>query len=357
MNSELVLIYDFGGQTAKLIARRVREQHVYCEVVPFDITLAELKTKNPQAIIFSGGPNSIYADGAPRIDLGVFDLELPILGICYGMQLITHEFGGEVARSDKREYGMAALEIDVADDFLCDINDGSMLWMSHGDSIKKLGEGYVSLAHTANTPFTIMKHESKPVYGVQFHPEVDHTEQGRELLSNFLFNVAGLKGDWRMDAFIETQIAKIREQVGDKKVVCGLSGGVDSSVAAVIVHQAIGNQLTCIFVNHGLLRQGEAEQVIETFDRNFGINLVYADEQDRFMDKLAGVEDPEHKRKIIGEEFIRVFEDESNKLGQVDFLVQGTIYPDVIESGTKTAAVIKSHHNVGVAYLTTFSLV
>ena len=347
MTAELVLIYDFGGQTAKLIARRVREQHVYCEIVPYFIKLEEIKAKNPKAIIFSGGPNSIYAEGAPRIDMGVFDLGIPVLGICYGMQLMTHEFGGEVARSNKREYGMAALELDSKDVLFENINNGSMSWMSHGDSIKKLGAGFECIAHTNNTPFAVMKHNDMPFYGVQFHPEVQHTEQGSQFIANFLFNVANLKGDWRMDSFIDTQVQLIREKVGNRKVVCALSGGVDSSVAAVLVHKAIGDQLTCIFVNHGLLRKNEAEQVIDTFSKNLGLKLVYANEVDRFLNKLAGVTDPERKRKIIGEEFIRVFEDESKKLGQIDFLVQGTIYPDVIESGTATAAKIKSHHNVG----------
>ena len=347
MTAEMVLIYDFGGQTAKLIARRVREQHVYCEIVPYFIKIEEVKAKNPQAIIFSGGPNSIYADKAPRIDMGIFDLNIPILGICYGMQLMTHEFGGIVARSAKREYGMAALQLASGDKIFENINDGTMSWMSHGDSIKQLAPGFECIANTANTPFAVIRHISKPYYGVQFHPEVQHTEQGDQFIANFLFNIAKLKADWRMDSFVETQVREIKELVGNRQVVCALSGGVDSSVAAVLVHKAIGDQLTCIFVNHGLLRKDEEKQVVDTFDKNMGLKLVYVDAQDRFLSKLANVTDPERKRKIIGEEFIRVFEDESNKLGQIDFLVQGTIYPDVIESGTATAAKIKSHHNVG----------
>jgi GMP synthase (glutamine-hydrolysing) len=347
MKRQLVLIYDFGGQTAKLIARRVREQHVYCEIVPFDVDFNRVKAKKPDAIIFSGGPNSIYDKNAPRISKEVFELGVPILGICYGMQIITDAYDGEVQRSQKREYGLAKLEKIEESALFEGVSDDTSLWMSHGDSLITMPKGFKEIAKTENTPVAAFVNKDESIYGVQFHPEVEHTVKGREIISNFLFKVAKLSADWQLDSFIDEQVNKIRNLVGDKKVVCGLSGGVDSSVAATIVHKAIGDQLTCIFVNHGLLRKDEAEQVIETFDRQMGMKLVYADERNRFMTKLAGITDPETKRKIIGEEFIRVFEEEANKLGKVDFLVQGTIYPDVIESGTNTAALIKSHHNVG----------
>ncbi len=347
MKRQLVLVYDFGGQTAKLIARRIREHHVYCEIVPFNIDFARVKELNPDAVIFSGGPNSIYDENAPKITEEIFSLEIPILGICYGMQIITDTFGGKVERSLKREYGLAKLVKVGESDLLKSVNDNTSLWMSHGDSLVEMPKGFEVAAKTENTPVAAFMNKDRKIYGVQFHPEVEHTEKGRDIIGNFLFNVAKLSADWKLDYFIEEQVSKIKKLVGNKRVVCGLSGGVDSSVAATIVHKAIGDQLTCIFVNHGLLRKDEAKQVIETFDKQMGMKLIYADERQRFLSKLAGVTDPEKKRKIIGEEFIRVFEEEANKLGRVDFLVQGTIYPDVIESGTNTAALIKSHHNVG----------
>jgi GMP synthase (glutamine-hydrolysing) len=348
MERQLVLIFDFGGQTAKLIARRVREHHVYCEIVPFNKSYEEIKAKNPAAIIFSGGPKSVYDDNAPKIDRRIYDLGVPILGICYGMQLLTIDFGGNVERSIKREYGLAELvKMDDKSLLFTDIASGSNIWMSHGDSIVEIPKGYKIIAKTENTPVAAFINEERNFYGVQFHPEVEHTEMGREIIANFLFNVAELDADWKLDSFIDEQVEKIRNLVGDKRVVCGLSGGVDSSVAATIVYKAIGDQLTCIFVNHGLLRKDEAKQVVDTFGKQMGMKLVYANESERFLTKLKGVSDPEKKRKIIGEEFIRVFEEQAKKIGDAAFLVQGTIYPDVIESGTNTAALIKSHHNVG----------
>jgi len=348
MERQLVLIFDFGGQTAKLIARRVREHHVYCEIVPFNKDYDEIKAKNPAAIIFSGGPKSVYDENAPKIDRRIYDLGVPILGICYGMQLLTIDFGGNVERSIKREYGLAELvKMDDKSLLFTDIASGSNIWMSHGDSIVEIPKGYKIIAKTENTPVAAFINEERNFYGVQFHPEVEHTEMGREIIANFLFNVAELDADWKLDSFIDEQVEKIRYLVGDKRVVCGLSGGVDSSVAATIVHKAIGDQLTCIFVNHGLLRKDEAKQVVNTFGKQMGMKLVYANESERFLTKLKGVSDPEKKRKIIGEEFIRVLEEQAKKIGDAAFLVQGTIYPDVIESGTNTAALIKSHHNVG----------
>src|SRR6056297_576024 len=348
MERQLVLIFDFGGQTAKLIARRVREHHVYCEIVPFNKSYEEIKAKNPAAIIFSGGPKSVYDENAPKIDRRIYDLGVPILGICYGMQLLTIDFGGNVERSAKREYGLAKLvNMDDQSLLFTEIESGFNIWMSHGDSIVKLPKGYQIIAKTENTPVAAFINKERNFYGVQFHPEVEHTELGREIIGNFLFNVAKLDADWKLDSFIDEQVEKIKNLVGDKRVVCGLSGGVDSSVAATIVHKAIGDQLTCIFVNHGLLRKDEAKQVVETFGKQMGMKLIYANESDRFLSKLEGVSDPEKKRKIIGEEFIRVFEEKAKEIGNAVYLVQGTIYPDVIESGTNTAALIKSHHNVG----------
>ncbi len=347
MERQLVLILDFGGQTAKLIARRVREQHVYCEIIPYNKSFEQIKEMKPSALIFSGGPKSIYDEDAPKIDKRIYGLRMPILGICYGMQLLTLDFGGSVQRSDKREYGLAKLINILESPLLFDIDPQSNIWMSHGDSIVNMPKGFEIIAKTQNTPIAAFVNEERQFYGVQFHPEVEHTELGREIISNFLFNVAKLKADWKLDSFIDDKIEKIKRLVGDQEVVCGLSGGVDSSVAATIVHRAIGDQLTCIFVNHGLLRKDEATQVINTFGNKMGMKLIYAEESNRFIGKLKGVSDPEQKRKIIGEEFIRVFEERAKEIGDVKYLVQGTIYPDVIESGTNTAALIKSHHNVG----------
>ena len=346
-HDELVLVIDFGAQYSQLIARRVRECGVYSEIIPYHASLAEIAAKKPKGIIFSGGPNSVYGEKAPHSDPGIYSLGVPVLGICYGMQLMALQRGGEVARSEAREYGHADLNHDVEAALFKGIAAPTPVWMSHGDSIVRPPAGFVVSANTSNTPTAAMSNDALKLYGVQFHPEVVHTREGTPLLKNFLFNICGCRGDWNMGSFVDMAVAKIREQVGDKKVLCGLSGGVDSSVAAVLVHRAVGDQLTCVFVDHGFMRKDEAKQVVHTFRDEFHINLVHVDASERFMNRVAGVTEPESKRKIIGEEFIRVFESEAEKIGASDFLVQGTLYPDVIESGTSTAAVIKSHHNVG----------
>ncbi|MEA4963143.1 glutamine-hydrolyzing GMP synthase [Lutispora sp.] len=346
MDRELVLILDFGGQYNQLIARRVRENNVYCEVVPYDISVEEIKSKNPKGIIFTGGPASVYEEDSPKCDREILKMGIPILGICYGMQLMSHLLGGKVGRAGKREYGKTSVKLDESKLFK-GISGENICWMSHTCFVDAPPSGFKVIANTGTCPAAAMVDEDRKMYGVQFHPEVEHTEHGKEMLRNFLFDICGLKGTWTTGSFIEEAVAHIKKTVGDKKVICALSGGVDSSVAAVLVHKAIGNQLTCIFVDHGLMRKDEGDQVESVFRKQFDMNLIRINAQDRFLGKLAGVTDPEKKRKIIGEEFIRVFEEEAKKLGKIDFLVQGTIYPDVIESGTKTAAVIKSHHNVG----------
>ncbi|MCQ1528709.1 glutamine-hydrolyzing GMP synthase [Lutispora saccharofermentans] len=346
MDRELVLILDFGGQYNQLIARRVRENNVYCEVVPYDISVEEIKSKNPKGIIFTGGPASVYEEDSPKCDPEILKMGIPILGICYGMQLMSHLLGGKVGRAEKREYGKTSVKLDESKLFK-GIPGENICWMSHTCFVDAPPSGFKVIANTGTCPAAAMVDEDRKLYGVQFHPEVEHTEHGKEMLRNFLFDICGLKGTWTTGSFIEEAVAHIKKTVGDKKVICALSGGVDSSVAAVLVHKAIGNQLTCIFVDHGLMRKDEGDQVESVFRKQFDMDLIRINAQDRFLDKLAGVTDPEKKRKIIGEEFIRVFEEEAKKLGKIDFLVQGTIYPDVIESGTKTAAVIKSHHNVG----------
>ncbi|MGB9812039.1 MAG: glutamine-hydrolyzing GMP synthase [Thermovenabulum sp.] len=343
---ENVIILDFGGQYSQLIARRVRESQIYCEILPYKTPIEEIIKKSPKAIIFSGGPASVYSENAPTCDKRIFELGIPILGICYGMQLMCHLLGGRVKRAGVREYGRAELFVEEEDGIFYGLEKNFDVWMSHGDSIEELPSGFKTLARTKNTPHAAISN-GKNLFGVQFHPEVVHTTRGREILNNFLFGIAGCKGTWTMKAFIDEQVEKIREKVGNKKAICALSGGVDSSVAAVITHKAIGDNLVCIFVDHGLLRKNEAENVVKTFKEKFNMNLIAVDAKERFLKRLKGVTDPEKKRKIIGEEFIKVFEDEAKKLGKIDFLVQGTLYPDVIESGTETAAVIKSHHNVG----------
>lgn len=347
MEKELVLVLDFGGQYNQLIARRVRELSVYSEMVPYDISYEEVRAKNPRAIIFTGGPSSVHIQDAPACDERIFDMEIPILGICYGMQLIAHKLGGVVKASELREYGRTMLKVEKEDLLFKGVTGQSQVWMSHGDSIEKVPGGFEITAVTENCPVAAMRNSSRKIYGVQFHPEVRHTTEGQAILGNFLFEVCGLKGDWDLSDFISEKVANIRAQVGEKKVLCGLSGGVDSSVAAALVHKAIGDQLVCVYVDTGLMRKEESEQVIETFQDKMKMNLVFVDAGERFLSKLAGVNEPERKRKIIGEEFIRVFEEEAGKLGAIDYLVQGTIYPDVVESGTKTAHTIKSHHNVG----------
>lgn len=347
MNNQLVIVLDFGGQYNQLIARRVRECNVYCEVVPFTKSIEEIKAKNPSAIIFTGGPNSVYEDGSPLYTKDIFSLGVPILGICYGSQLMAHLLGGEVKSANMREYGKTELEIDKSSKLFDGVDEKSVCWMSHTDYIANIPEGFKIIASTAHCPVAAMENEDKKLYAVQFHPEVEHTVFGQKMLHNFLYNVCGLNGDWKMDEFAKQSIEKLREKIGDKKVLCALSGGVDSSVAAVMIHKAVGKNLTCIFVDHGLLRKNEGNEVEKTFKEKFDMNLIRVNAKDRFLGKLKGVSDPETKRKIVGEEFIRVFEQEAKKIGKVDYLVQGTIYPDVIESGTGDAAVIKSHHNVG----------
>lgn len=347
MDNELVLVLDFGGQYNQLIARRVREAKVYCEVLPYNAKIDRIKELNPKGIIFTGGPASVLDAGAPFCSSEIFTLGIPVLGICYGMQLMSVMLGGSVERAVQREYGKTEIEIKSGSTLLQGIDGKTTCWMSHTYYVENMPEGFSKTACSSSCPTAAMEDCSRSFYGVQFHPEVLHTPRGREILNNFLYHICGCHGTWNMADFVEKSILAIREKVGDGKVLCALSGGVDSSVAAVMMHKAVGKQLTCIFVDHGLLRKYEAEQVEKTFREKFSINLIKADAEDRFLAKLAGVKDPERKRKIIGEEFIRVFEEEAKKIGKVDFLVQGTIYPDVIESGAGDAAVIKSHHNVG----------
>lgn len=342
-----VIVLDFGGQYSQLIARRIRELGVFCEVFPYTASFEKIIKRNPMGIIFSGGPASVYQDNAPVIDKRYYEVKIPILGICYGMQMMAHQLGGKVEPGKSREYGKSLLNILQESDLLEGVDNQEQVWMSHGDYISRPPDGFEIIAATDHAPVAAMIHLDKKLYGVQFHPEVKHTYKGNTILENFLFKICGCRKHWTMKSYIETEITKIRDRVGSKKVLCALSGGVDSAVAALIVHKAIGDQLTCVFVNHGLLRKGEPEQVEETFKRTFGLNLIVVDAVDRFLKRLEGVVDPETKRKIVGEEFIRVFEEEAAKLGDFSFLVQGTIYPDVIESGTDTAATIKSHHNVG----------
>lgn len=346
MNNETVIVLDFGGQYNQLIARRVRECNVYCEVLPYSADMKRIREKNPAGIIFTGGPNSVYAENAPKCSPEIFELGVPVLGICYGNQLMAQAFGGSVARAEKREYGKT--EITLSDSVLFDgIKKEESCWMSHTDFVETLPEGFRVTAKTKSCPVAAYENPEKKMYSVQFHPEVNHTPFGKQMLKNFLFRVCGCRGDWLMKDFAEKSIVALREKIGDKKVLCALSGGVDSSVAAVMIHKAVGKQLTCIFVDNGLLRKNEGDEVEAVFKNQFDINLIRVNAQDRFLGKLAGVTAPEIKRKIIGEEFIRVFEAEAKKIGKVDFLVQGTIYPDVIESGAGDASVIKSHHNVG----------
>ncbi|WP_313342333.1 glutamine-hydrolyzing GMP synthase [Sedimentibacter sp.] len=347
----MILIVDFGAQYSQLIARRVREAGVYCEIVPYTYTIDKIKEKQPKGIILSGGPASVYVENAPRITNEVFNLNVPVLGICYGGQFIAQEFGGKVNKADFREYGRVKLRVQSDDDLFKGIGQDSLCWMSHTDYIEAAPKEFEITASSETCPVCAMKNEEKKIYAVQFHPEVEHTEKGREIIQNFLFNVCKLSKDWNMGNFAEDSIQKIKEMVGDKKALCAMSGGVDSSVAAVMVHKAIRSNLICVFVDHGLLRKDEGDQVEKIFKEKFKMNLIRVNAGERFLGKLKGVTDPETKRKIIGEEFIRVFEEEKQKLkdefGHIDYLVQGTIYPDVIESGTSTASVIKSHHNVG----------
>ena len=347
MEKELILILDFYGQYNQLIARRVRECNVYSEIVPFNTSIEKIKEKNPKGIIFTGGPASVYAEDAPKVDPEIFNLGIPVLGICYGMQLMTQTLGGNVARADKREYGVTSVEIKNDSRLFKGFGDTNNFLMSHTDFVEVVPEGFRNIAHTGSCPNAAMENEERKLYGIQFHPEVHNSENGIELLRNFVIDICGCSGSWKMSSFVDNTINAIREKVGDKKALCALSGGVDSSVAASLMSKAIGKNLTCIFVDHGLLRKNEADQVEAVFGNRDDITFVRVDAKDRFLGKLQGVTDPETKRKIIGEEFIRVFEEEAKKIGTVDFLVQGTIYPDVIESGVGVGAKIKSHHNVG----------
>jgi GMP synthase (glutamine-hydrolysing) len=349
MEREMIVVLDFGGQYNQLIARRVRECNVYCEVHPYNMSLEKLKEMNPKGIIFTGGPNSVYGEDSPLCDKAVFELGVPILGICYGSQLMAHMLGGKVATAPVSEYGKT--EVDVNSDTVLfeNVSPKTICWMSHTDYIEKAPDDFTVTAHTPVCPVAAMQCPERQLYAVQFHPEVMHTQEGMKMLSNFVLKICGCKADWKMDSFVETSIKAIREKVGDGKVLCALSGGVDSSVAAVLLAKAVGKQLTCVFVDHGLLRKNEGDEVEAVFgpEGPYDLNFIRVNAQERFYSKLAGVTEPEQKRKIIGEEFIRVFEEEAKKIGSVDYLVQGTIYPDVIESGLGKSAVIKSHHNVG----------
>lgn len=349
MDREMIVVMDFGGQYNQLIARRVRECNVYCEVHPYNISLDKLREMNPKGIIFTGGPNSVYGEDSPLCDRAVFELGVPILGICYGSQLMAHMLGGKVATAPVSEYGKTEVEVDTQTVLFENISPKTICWMSHTDYIEKAPADFTVTAHTPVCPVAAMQCPERQLYAVQFHPEVMHTQEGMKMLSNFVLKVCGCKADWKMDSFVETNIKAIREKVGDGKVLCALSGGVDSSVAAVLLAKAVGKQLTCVFVDHGLLRKNEGDEVEAVFgpDGPYDLNFIRVNAQERFYSKLAGVTEPEQKRKIIGEEFIRVFEEEAKKIGSVDYLVQGTIYPDVIESGLGKSAVIKSHHNVG----------
>ena len=344
---EKILIIDFYGQYNQLIARRVRECNVYSEIVPFSTSIEKIKEKNPKGIIFTGGPASVFEENSPKCDPEIFNLGIPVLGICYGMQLMTHMLGGEVQKADKREYGVTSVKINNNSKLFNGFDNTNDCLMSHTDFVARLPEGFENIGSTGHCPNAAMQNTSKNFYGIQFHPEVNHTNKGTEIIRNFVYNVCGCTGNWKMSAFAEETVKALKEKIGDKKALCALSGGVDSSVAAALVNKAIGKNLTCIFVDHGLLRKNEAEEVEEIFTKNFDVNFVKVDAKERVLKKLEGVSDPERKRKIIGEEFIHVFEEEAKKIGTVDYLVQGTIYPDVIESGVGVGAKIKSHHNVG----------
>ncbi len=346
---ELILVLDFGSQYTQLIARRIREQNVYCEIYPFNISIEKIMDKKPKGIVLSGGPRSVYEDDAPMIDKEVFELGVPVLGICYGQQIIAHLFGGEVAGALKREYGKAVLSIDSHKDLFKDVGDSSTVWMSHGDRLERMPGGFEVIAHTDNSPFAAIRGREGKIYGIQFHLEVIHTEEGEKILENFLFDVIKCSGDWTPESFVNETVKRIADEVGEGKVICALSGGVDSSVTALLLNRAVCKNFTCIFVDNGLLRKGEKEQVEEAFNTNFKIDLRVVDASKRFLDNLKGVTDPEEKRKRIGNTFIEIFEEESKKLGRVDFLAQGTLYPDLIESQSfkGPSFTIKTHHNVG----------
>ena len=344
-----VLVIDFGGQYSQLIARRVRELRVFSELIPYDTDIETIKAKKPKGLIFSGAPYSISSkeNKVPSVDKKFFSLGIPILGICYGMQLMAKLTGGEVGGSGSNEYGKTKIKLDLDSPLFEDLKPSETCWMSHKDCVEKIPSGFKVIASTPNVPIAGIEEPDKKFFGIQFHPEVVHTPAGMDILRNFLFDICGCAPNWTMVSIIESETKKTKEMVGEGSVICGLSGGVDSSVAALLVHHAVGDRLTCIFVDHGLLRKDEAKQVVETFQKNFKINLIHINAADRFIKRLEGIEDPERKRKIIGEEFIRIFEEEAQKIKDADYLVQGTLYSDVIESGTRDAAKIKSHHNVG----------
>lgn len=350
MDKELIVVIDFGGQYNQLVARRVRECSVYCEIYSYKTDLNKIRDMKPRGIILTGGPSSCYEEGAAVCSAELFDLGIPVLGLCYGAQLMMHILGGKVARAEAREYGKTEVDVDTTSDLFSNVNPHTVCWMSHFDYIARLAPGFRSVAATANCPVAAAECAQRQLYAIQFHPEVLHTAEGSKMLYNFVRNICGCRGDWRMDSFVEENIRAIRDKVGKGRVLCALSGGVDSSVAAVLLSRAVGEQLTCVFVDHGLLRKNEGDEVEKVFGPtgNYRLNFIRIDARERFYSRLAGVREPEQKRKIIGEEFIRVFEEEAKKIGAVDFLVQGTIYPDVVESGLGgESAVIKSHHNVG----------
>lgn len=350
MKKELVIVLDFGGQYNQLVARRVRECNVYCEIYSYKTDLDRIKAMNPKGIILTGGPNSCYEEGAPACNKELFELGIPVLGLCYGAQLMMHVLDGKVEKAPVREYGKTVVYTDTTSPLFANVEKETICWMSHFDYISRIAPDFSVIAHTADCPVAAAENQGKKLYAIQFHPEVLHTQEGTKMLYNFVRNICGCTGDWRMDSFVENSIQEIRKKVGSGRVLCGLSGGVDSSVAAVLLSRAVGNQLTCVFVDHGLLRKDEGDEVEAIFgpDGDYELNFIRVNAQDRFYVKLAGENDPETKRKIIGEEFIRVFEEEAKKIGTVDFLVQGTIYPDVVESGLGgESVVIKSHHNVG----------
>ncbi|MEL0097176.1 MAG: glutamine-hydrolyzing GMP synthase [Planctomycetaceae bacterium] len=350
ISRERVLVLDFGSQYAQLIARRVREQNVYCEIVRHDISVERIKEHNPQGLILSGSPSSVYEEGAPRCDPELFRMGLPVLGICYGMQLATEAFGGKVQSTSTREYGRAILTADTTSSLFENTSVEQQVWMSHGDQVSNISEDFIALAHTDTCPFAAVKHNSLPIYGIQFHPEVTHSPEGGELLKNFLMNICGLTGTWKLGDFADETIARIREQVGNKRVICGLSGGVDSSVVAALLYKAIGDQLACILVDNGLLRKNEQTAVIEAFTNHFQADLRVVQGEQRFLEQLAGISEPQEKRRRIGYEFIECFKEEAKTIEDAHFLAQGTLYPDVIESGAAPdgpAATIKLHHNVG----------
>ena len=345
---ENIVVLDFGSQYNQLIARRIREIGVFSELIPHTVTAEEIKKLAPKGIILSGGPNSVYADDAFKIDMEIFNLGIPVLGICYGMQLMSHSLGGKVSKADHSEYGKAALKHLTKDSLLLNnLPEEHIVWMSHGDLVSEVPTGFEVIATSNDCPIAAIENKDKKWFGVQFHPEVQHSEKGFDLLKNFTLEVCECVGDWKMENFITQQIAEIRETVGDRKVLLALSGGVDSSVVGVLLQKAIGTQLTCVFVDHGMLRKGEADEVMNNLSGKFGLNIIKVDAKERFLSKLAGVSDPETKRKIIGNEFVYLFDEESQKLQDIDFLAQGTLYTDIIESGTATAETIKSHHNVG----------